>query len=86
LSDVLTNDYGLNLTGWHLTEANDISADGQTIVGGGFDPNGNFEGWIASLAPASVPVPSTLVMSSILLGMFGMVWSYRRLKPNATAV
>jgi DNA-binding beta-propeller fold protein YncE len=31
------------------------------------------------------PAPSTLVMSSILLGMFGVVWSYKRLKRAAMA-
>ncbi len=33
----------------------------------------------ASITEA-IPVPSTLVMSSILFGMFGSVWSYKRLK------
>jgi hypothetical protein len=32
-----------------------------------------------------VPVPSTVVMSSILFGMFGVVWSYKRLKQTTTA-
>jgi hypothetical protein len=31
------------------------------------------------------PVPSTLVMSSILFGMFGAVWSYKRLKTCTAA-
>jgi len=36
-----------------------------------FYPGGNF---------SPTPLPSTLVMSSILFGMFGMVWSYKRLR------
>ena len=35
LQQVLTNDYGLNLTGWSLYQANAISADGLTVVGEG---------------------------------------------------
>ena len=31
----------------------------------------------SSATPASTPVPSTAVMSCILLGMFGAVWSFR---------
>jgi hypothetical protein len=31
----------------------------------------------------STPVPSSLVMSSILFGMFGAIWSYQRLKQTA---
>jgi hypothetical protein len=32
-----------------------------------------------------IPEPSTFVLSSILFGMFGMVWSYRRLRQTAMA-
>ncbi|ESA36013.1 extracellular haf family [Leptolyngbya sp. Heron Island J] len=49
LKAVLTNDYGLNLTGWTLAEARSISADGSTIVGTGFNPQGQQEAWIANL-------------------------------------
>lgn len=38
LQDVLTNDYGLDLTGWRLWQANDISEDGSVVVGWGTDP------------------------------------------------
>jgi hypothetical protein len=34
---------------------------------------------------AATPAPSTLVMSSILFGMFGVVWSYKRFKQTAVA-
>jgi hypothetical protein len=33
-----------------------------------------------SIPGTATPAPSTLVMSSILFGMFGAVWSYKRLK------
>jgi hypothetical protein len=48
----LINDFGLgaSLAGWTLTSANDISADGQFIVGSGINPNGNTEAWLARLA------------------------------------
>ena len=66
LFDVLTDDFGLDLTGWHLIEARDISADGRTIVGGGRNPEGKFEAWIAQLDPASTPEPSALLGLGIL--------------------
>jgi probable HAF family extracellular repeat protein len=52
LRELLINDFGLGarLAGWTLTSANDISADGQFIVGSGINPNGNTEAWLARLA------------------------------------
>jgi probable HAF family extracellular repeat protein len=51
LRNVLINDFGLgsSLAGWTLTAANDISADGQFIVGSGINPDGNQEAWLARL-------------------------------------
>lgn len=40
------------ITGWTLTQASGISADGTTIVGYGTNPNGQTEGWIAHLPGA----------------------------------
>ncbi len=57
LRDVLTGDYGLDLTGWQLENAMGISTDGLTICGSGYDPAGNHEAWIAT-----IPEPSTLVL------------------------
>lgn len=46
---------GVDLTGWKLTEANGISADGKTIVGTG-EHNGDTEAWIAHLdSPLNAP-------------------------------
>jgi len=47
VKDVLQDECGPDLTGWTLTEANGISADGNTIVGYGTNPLGNTEAWIA---------------------------------------
>jgi probable HAF family extracellular repeat protein len=55
LEDVLIDDYGLDLTGWDLTSATGISADGQTIVGYGINPDGHTEAWIAT-----VPIPGAI--------------------------
>ena len=49
IKDVLVNDFGLDLTGWTLSEVYDVSADGNVIVGAGQSPQGNLEGWIARL-------------------------------------
>lgn len=47
LKDMLIQDYGLDLSGWTLTNAHAISADGTTIVGAGINPSGNLEAWRA---------------------------------------
>ncbi len=49
LKTVLENDYNLDLDGWTLTRAEGISYDGRVIVGWGVDPNGDRQGWIATL-------------------------------------
>lgn len=47
---VLTDDFGLDLSGWHLSEATGVSADGRIVVGVGINPSGNTEAWRARLA------------------------------------
>jgi hypothetical protein len=41
--------------GWQLTSATAVSADGRTIVGSGYNPDGWTETWIAT-----IPEPATL--------------------------
>ena len=78
LQDVLTGDYGVDLTGWWLRTAQAISDDGRTIVGYGDNPDGNIEAWMVKLD--IIPEPSTLIIWS-LLGAFGLAagcWRRRR--------
>lgn len=65
LQDVLTSELGLDLTGWSLNWAKGISADGRTIIGAGYNPSGDIEGWIAT-----IPEPSTAVLLAI--GLAGL--------------
>ena len=57
LKEVLVNIYGLDLTDWTLTSARGISADGLTIVGGGINPDGNTEAWIATISESTCSSP-----------------------------
>ncbi|MCA2553178.1 MAG: PEP-CTERM sorting domain-containing protein, partial [Microcystis sp. M04BS1] len=66
LQEVLTNGYGLDLTGWTLSTARAISADGLTIVGGGTNPSGNTEAWIARLDGEPVSQPGTTPTNPLL--------------------
>lgn len=61
LSGILSTG-GIDLTGWTLSEAADVSADGRTIVGTGINPDGNTEAWIAH-----IPEPSGLVLTVLLV-------------------
>jgi probable HAF family extracellular repeat protein len=56
LEDVL-GAAGLDLTGWSLTAARGISADGLVFAGTGIDPDGNTEAWIASLRGPTIAAP-----------------------------
>jgi len=60
LEEVLVNDCGLNLTGWDLQEAVDISDDGFVIVGRGRNPAGYMEAWMAI-----IPEPATLSLLAV---------------------
>jgi probable HAF family extracellular repeat protein len=53
---VLTNDYGLSVTGWQLSHASAITPDGKIIVGYGTNPSGKTEAWLADLTPPLLKV------------------------------
>ncbi|MEZ6190144.1 MAG: hypothetical protein R3C45_02515 [Phycisphaerales bacterium] len=59
LSQVLVNDYGLDLTGWTLNYATDVSFDGQIIVGTG-TYNGQTQSFVARL-----PEPASFALLAI---------------------
>jgi hypothetical protein len=52
LQEVLTNDYALDLTGWHLVGCRGVSVDGTVIVGNAINPSGHMEAFIATIAAA----------------------------------
>ena len=54
---------GLDVSGWSLTSANAISADGFTIFGNGINPAGQTEAWVANLSPEPIPEPLTILGS-----------------------
>jgi len=66
---VLLGTLGVDLTGWQLSEARGISADGRTIVGYGRNPSGSREAFVAV-----IPEPST----ALLLGAGLMMLSGQR--------
>jgi VCBS repeat-containing protein/probable HAF family extracellular repeat protein len=54
------SDAGLNLTGWTLSRATAISANGRYVAGTGINPNGDEEAWLATL-PGSLTVVDDVV-------------------------
>ena len=64
LQPLLVRDGVTDLSSWALTDGNDISANGQTIVGDGIDPAGNPEGWVATL-----PVPEPCSLGLLAVGV-----------------
>jgi len=59
LQNVLTQS-GANLDGWTLNWAQSVSDNCLTIAGGGTDPAGHEEGWVATIPLSSVREPSSL--------------------------
>ena len=82
LRDVLIGQ-GDDLTGWILNQATGISADGETIVGTGFNPAGQLEGWLARLGPQINPIPEP---SSLVLLGFGILVLLRFQRRNENRV
>lgn len=58
LHDVLVDDYGFDLTGWTLLDAEGISDDGKVIVGTGINPDSLERGFRAVLGGAGAPACS----------------------------
>jgi len=89
LKDVLVRGgLGSELTGWWLERANDVSADGRTLVGWGVNPSGQFEAWRAKIGegsgpPAAVPELSTFLLVGLGLGVAGL-FGYRDHRRHAT--
>ncbi|HSJ97463.1 MAG TPA: PEP-CTERM sorting domain-containing protein, partial [Myxococcota bacterium] len=75
LQDVLEEEHGLDLTGWRLSSASDITPDGRTIVGDGLNPDGKREAWIAF-----VPEPGTTGL--LALGFATLAAQRRPLTPR----
>jgi len=71
LKTVFENDYGLDLTGWNLYAALDISDDGTKFTGVGTNPMGEREAWFVDIA--AVPVPAAVwLFGSGLIGLIGL--------------
>ena len=51
----LLENYGLDLAGWTLHRASDVSSDGSVIVGWGINPAGDLEAWRAEVPPLNTP-------------------------------
>ena len=73
LQGVLSVDHGIDLTGWQLSEATDVSSDGRVVVGTGVNPSGVDEGWRVRVPP--IPEPATFAM---MMGLGGLLVGRRR--------
>lgn len=74
IQQVLLDEHGLDLPGWTLLGAQAISGDGRTIVGHGWNPSGDLEGWRVMLpAPGDVNGDGTVGIADllVLLGAWG---------------
>mgnify|MGYP001500371359 CR=1 FL=1 len=62
--EALLLDCGIDVLamGWRLDFAYGVSADGRTIAGHGYSPNGFYEGWIAHIP---IPAPHSLAIFAL---------------------
>ncbi len=71
LFDVLVAQGVTGLSGWTLSEARGVSADGLTIVGTGVNPLGQTEAFVANISP--VPIPPAVWLFGSALGLMGVL-------------
>ena len=58
LETLLKYKYGIDLTGWNLTNVTSISTDGKIISGNGRNPDRKYEAWIIFLQSDGLSSPS----------------------------
>jgi uncharacterized membrane protein len=85
LREVLEDDSGLDLTGWVLEVATDVSDDGLKIVGYGINPVGTREAWVASPHKARIIHGGGLLALVGLMLAAGTVLATRSRRSGATA-
>ena len=62
---------GPQTNGWDLEQATAISPDGRTVGGWGYNPEGEWEAWLAYLGePSVVEVPSSSQTGLVLFAAF----------------
>lgn len=64
----LLEEAGVDMTGWHLRGAWDVSYDGRFLIGAGTDPKGVQRSWYAMLP---IPEPAQLLLISVALPLLG---------------
>jgi probable HAF family extracellular repeat protein len=76
LKTVLETEHELDLAGWQLTSAVDISDDGLVIAGNGINPQGQVEGWVVRLE--AIPEPATVAL--VIAATVCLATAVRRLR------
>ncbi len=78
IKDFLLDSGVSSVTGWSLGDVTGISGDGRTIVGRGTDPDGNQQGWIAT-----IPEPATITLAATGLACACLIAARRRTRQRA---